>query len=218
MLPARISTFLTATLALSLLSNVLPAFAAGPHRGHSRPNGAARVSGRYGNLSATELVSQAYKNLQGGNAEKSIEMFQEAVRKEPGNAVARRYLSYTLLQQGRAAEAMEQLKVLGSLGKLSGYDLFLTAQALELMGDKKSAAQYYVYAVDEEPSNEFYRLKAIDSLRDLSLYDDATDLVNEGLAMSHDKAVRANYRNKAAQIASARKLVNIQITCHKSLE
>lgn len=129
-----------------------------------------------------------------------------------------RYLSYTLLQQGRAAEAMEQLKVLGSLGKLSGYDLFLTAQALELMGDKKSAAQYYVYAVDEEPSNEFYRLKAIDSLRDLSLYDDATDLVNEGLAMSHDKAVRANYRNKAAQIASARKLVNIQITCHKSLE
>ena len=218
MLSVRISTFLSVTLALSLLSNVLPAVAAVHDRGHSRPNRAGKVSGQYANLSASALVSQAYRNLQGGNAEKSIEMFQAAVRKEPGNAVARRYLSYTLLQQGRAAEAMEQLRLLGSLGKLSGYDLFLTGQALEMMGDKKSAAQYYVYAVDEEPANEFYRLKAIDSLRELSLYDDATDLVNEGLAMSHDKAVRANYRNKAAQIASARKLANIQITCHKSLE
>lgn len=190
------------------------------------PNGSAQAAAvrnnvrkaSTSNLSAGELVTRAYNSLKAGDGEKAIDLFMAAVRKDPRNAVTRRYLAYTFLQQGQPSEAMEQLRMIATISKSTAYDMFLTGMALDSLGDTKSAAQYFVYATDEEPSNEFYRNKAIDALRGLSLYDDATDLVNEGLSMTSNKASRANYATKLGQIASARKLVNIQITCHQSIK
>lgn len=168
------------------------------------------------NLSAGELVTRAYNCLKAGDGEKAIDLFTASLRKDPRNTVTRRYLAYTYLQQGQPSEAMEQLKTIATISKTTAYDMFLTGMALDALGNTKAAAQYFVYASDEEPSNEFYRIRAIDALRGLSLYDDATDLVNEGLSMTSNKASRANYATKLGQIESARKLVNIQITCHQS--
>lgn len=205
---------LNSRIYLACLALVVTGAIAGPAQAAGRKPSVKRLDAP--NFTASELVRQAYNSMKTGDWDKALQLFRAASRKEPANFMIRRYMAYAMLQQGLAGEALEQLKMIGSYKQSTAYDFFLTGLALDGMNDPRNAAQYYVYAVDEEPANTFYRNKAIDALKALSLYDDATDLINEGLAMTSDPNARNGYKVKLSQVESSRKLVNVQITCHQA--
>jgi tetratricopeptide (TPR) repeat protein len=86
-----------------------------------------------------QLVIVGYRLLNTDELDGAIEALTLAVKKQPNNANARRYLAYAFARAGNPADAESQFKALAALQMLSDEDLFTYCDALEADGNAKQA-------------------------------------------------------------------------------
>lgn len=173
--------------------------------------GKAQAPVRY--LGADTTLRQGYAHLQGGDYQGAVNSFILILRNEPNHVMARRYLAWTLLQMGNADGAISQIGYLEVLKAKTSFDSYLKATAYEALGDMKSAANWYVDAVNEDPDNDNYRMKAIDTLQGLARYTKAASMARNGAKYAPSDEWEAKYNKKLGQIQSAEKLSKATQDC-----
>ena len=139
--------------------------------------------------------------------------FASIIKRNPNSVHARRYLAFSLIQTGELKQAIIQLQFTESLKKKTAFDSFLLGTAYELGAQSKDAVVYFMDAVQADPGNDFYRLKAIDTLRGLALYAKASALSQTGVQLATSEEIKQKYYTRMNQIVSAERLANATRHC-----
>jgi Flp pilus assembly protein TadD len=105
-----------------------------------------------------ELISVGYKYLTDGNAEDAIVCFAEAIRKQPGNDQARKYLAYALAQHNDFANAASQLRALSKVRPLEDKDLLNLGLWLEKSSQVEGSMDVLSRLTERSP--QFLQAKA----------------------------------------------------------
>jgi Tfp pilus assembly protein PilF len=146
--------------------------------------------------SATLMIKRGYAQLQENNLGLAAKSFSQALQSDGDNVTARRYLAYTLIKQSSPVEALNQLN---QVEDPSAFDLYLKGLASDMMLHPNQAAYCYKAAVEKDPQNNEYRLKAIHALINISKYEEASVLSSDGRARALTPAQRKFYADELAR-------------------
>ena len=94
---------------------------------------------------------------------------------------------------------MEALNQLNQVEDPSAFDLYLKGLASDMMLRPNQAAYCYKSAVEKDPQNNEYRLKAIHALINISKYEDASLLSSDGRARARTPAQKKFYADELAR-------------------
>jgi tetratricopeptide (TPR) repeat protein len=136
------------------------------------------------NVRASDLIHKAYGQMSHQQFDAAVPTLCEAIKLESNSVTARRYLAFSLIQQGQFQAAQQQLDLISRLGSETGFDLFMKGVAMENTGEPARAADSFAAALQKEPNNELFRKRAINAYILLSKYNDASALCVEGLKLS----------------------------------
>ncbi len=145
---------------------------------------------------AGDLVQKAYAQIRKQQFDEAVPNLCMAIKLERNSVVARRYLSFALIQQGQMAEALQQLDLLDQLHNGIALDLFMKGVASEKLAEPTRAADWFRAAVDKEPANDFFRMKAINAFILLSKYDDASALSTDGVKLTANANLKKYYADQ----------------------
>jgi Tfp pilus assembly protein PilF len=143
--------------------------------------------------SSTALLKKAYEQLKAQNFEAATGTLCQSIKTNGDTPAARRYLAYTLLQRGLPQEALHQIEVVSNP---IGFDFFMRGLAYESMGESKEATAAFQKAVDKEPDNDYFRMKAIKNSIMLSQYHEAAALSQAGGTKTKDMKVKKFYEDE----------------------
>lgn len=152
-----------------------------------------------------KLLSQAYLQMSRNDFAGATRTLIQEIRTHGDNQTARRYLSYALLQQSMPKEALAQIE---NLHDASAFDLYIKGKASEALSKPGQAADCYVKAARMEPSNDTYRMKAIDILTMLSRYDDAYSLCLDGSLQTRSESARTFYNGNLKHLSELKSSIS----------
>src|SRR4051812_6886790 len=98
------------------------------------------------------LVQQGYAQMRAGNPGNAMQTLTQAVRLNPTNVEARRYLGVAMIQCGLNANAVEQLDYVVRSANPLAIDYGYLGQAQSLCGKLDMALGSYQQAVKLDPS------------------------------------------------------------------
>ncbi|HEY9718523.1 MAG TPA: tetratricopeptide repeat protein [Trichormus sp.] len=101
-------------------------------------------------------MQEGYRLMVNGDAAGAINQFTLAVRKNPNNVEARRYLAHALASVGRTADVIAQLQLISS--RLTPSDGVMLTAAYEQTGNKRGAAMLFQRLTRANPSLSLMRL------------------------------------------------------------
>ena len=104
------------------------------------------------------LISMGYKYLTDDNAQDAIVCFAEAIRKQPGNDQARKYLAYALAQHNDYASAAAQLRALSKVRPLDDKDMLHLGLWLEKSNQVEGSIDVLAHLIERSP--QFLQAKA----------------------------------------------------------
>ncbi len=146
--------------------------------------------------SATLMIKRGYAQLQENNLADCRKEFSQALQSDGDNVTARRYLAYTLIKQSSPVEALNQLN---QVEDPSAFDLYLKGLASDMMFTPIKPLIAIQAAVEKDPQNNEYRLKAIHALINISKYEEASVLSSDGRARALTPAQRKFYADELAR-------------------
>jgi tetratricopeptide (TPR) repeat protein len=129
---------------------------------------------------ADKLVARAYIDMRAQNWPYAVAALCQALKLERNNAMARRYLCYSLLQSGNAKDTVSQLDALATLNKGMALDMCMRGEALAAMGDNEKASDALREALEQDPNNDYIRGKVIETMQSLGKFQDAAMVCSEG--------------------------------------
>jgi Tfp pilus assembly protein PilF len=156
-------------------------------------NGTATPDAQALDTSSPVLLKRAYEQLKAQNFEAATGTLCQSIKSNGDSPAARRYLSYTLLQRGLPKEALRQIDVVSDP---IGFDFFMRGLAHESMGDIKEATAAFQKAVEKEPDNDYFRMKAIRNSIMLSQYHQAAALSQAGGTKTKDAKLKKFYEDE----------------------
>lgn len=152
---------------------------------------------------AAELVKRGYKALQSGDAESAVTLLTAAVKDNPNDPQARRYLAHAMAATGNAKGASAQFRVLASLEALNESDMLAYGKALDSSGARESAIEIFAKCLSANPDCSNARLTLIELYKKASFDDRATALAREGLTRAKSSGEKAaimdKWKNTAAE-------------------
>lgn len=99
-------------------------------------------------------INLGYQLMIRGRQSDAIPYFAEEIRREPNNALARRYLAHCLHETGQHSLAATQFAYLAAAGPLCKYDLSAYAKSLHQAGHLGRAASVYSELLKQD-ANDF---------------------------------------------------------------
>jgi tetratricopeptide (TPR) repeat protein len=147
----------------------------------------------------TTLVRKGYDLMMSGDNEPAIVYLTAAVKANPNDPYARRYLAYTYEQHGMDAEAVTQFEILAKLQAFQSADHLMYAKALTPKQPERAVAVYNSLLV-QEPTNVEARTNLIKTLISHGSPDKAVELAHEGIKQM--PGLEAHYNNLLRAIAS----------------
>jgi len=91
------------------------------------------------NLSTSELINKGYALMTAGQPDVAIKFFAKAIKREPYNRDARRYIAYALLAAQNAPAAIDQFVNLERIGPLNADERSKYVEALRVAGRSNRA-------------------------------------------------------------------------------
>lgn len=95
-------------------------------------------------------LTKGYEQLKIGDLSSACNSFMAVIKQDPDSPMARRYLSYTLLQLGQPGDALSQLIYLTRLQKPSALDWYLFGEAYLLVGSYTQAEAAFNDSLKED--------------------------------------------------------------------
>jgi tetratricopeptide (TPR) repeat protein len=136
------------------------------------------------NAPAAVLVKNGYDLLQRGENDQALQCLTAAVKKEPENPDARRYLAYALASTGQNEEAATQFAALATLKALSPADNLVLGKALAGCGRLREAAGVYSTVLSADETNSQARVELIKTYVKMGDQDQAARAAREGTQVS----------------------------------
>lgn len=134
--------------------------------------------------SAKELIQKGYAALRSGHTGNAITLLASAVKADPNDKLARRYLAYAFQQKGDHANAVSQFGSLATLENLSSEDRLSYAKSLEAAKKLEPAAELYSQVLEAEPSNSAARVGLIHLYLKIGFPQRAAQLAQDGMSLS----------------------------------
>jgi tetratricopeptide (TPR) repeat protein len=163
-----------------------------------------------------KLMELGYRRLKENEGDRAIECFAEAVRREPNNPTARKYLAHALNNNSEFAAAANQLQALSVLSPLDVSDASTLGVCLAKAGRKDEAAAILSRTLRTNPSASQARAELAKIYFETGKTRKARRLCEEGIARASTNSEKLIYeailiphsrqRNGAAAIASQGKL------------
>jgi Flp pilus assembly protein TadD len=99
-------------------------------------------------------VRQGYELLSKGNNSQAVFAFSYAVRNEPQNILARKYLAVALQRSNMCAQAVQQMEVVNQQEPNNTANLALLAEMLRSNGENTKAITYFRRSLALFPGND----------------------------------------------------------------
>ena len=162
----------------------------------------------FSKVSSADLIKNGYDRMKQGSTEESIAMLCEAVKRNPNDTTARRYLGYALLSAKRRSEAVEQFEALRKLGDLLPSDERAIQQATPVKNAHKPTTPMGEYqariASDPKDLNARYEL-TLEYIK-LGQTDDAINECVAGMSQAtKNTADEARFSNLLRQLQATKK-------------
>jgi Flp pilus assembly protein TadD len=106
-----------------------------------------------------QLVYIGYNDMTHGDLDGAINALGAAVKKEPNNTDARRYLAHAFAKVGDFDNANAQFKALTSIQGLTADDSLIYADSLEKFGDCEQAVQVLNHGLSANQDNSPMRVR-----------------------------------------------------------
>ena len=155
------------------------------------------------NMPESSLIFQGYEQLRNGHADVAIQMFTEALNKEPSNETARRYLAHALFRGRHPKEAAEQFKSVASTSELSETDQIVYGDALAASNQADAAIDVLKNVVAIKPTSVAGRVALARVYQKSGNKEKAQQVVNEGLQLTSDPAEKRELNSVLSAISGA---------------
>lgn len=143
-----------------------------------------------------QLVIVGYSLMEQGDLDGAIECLVQAVKKQPNNGNARRYLAHAFGRCGEFGSALAQFKVLASIDRLTDEDAVLYGEALEQSGDNAQAVAILTRSLATSPDNVPLRVKLAEAYYHEGNVHQGDDIAQAGLM----RAVTSNDRQQLLDV------------------
>ena len=150
----------------------------------------------------SRLVQQGYAQIVGGKAPEAVKTLSQAVRLNPSNMDARRYLGAAMLQAGLPERAAEQLKVLTQSPKTILTDSNLLGQAYLQMQRYDLAIAAFNKVLKGDLVNDTAHNGLIDCYMASGKEDMARSICSHGVQVARTASARAKFQEKLNNLAA----------------
>lgn len=144
------------------------------------------------------FVSKGLEQMNRGNYNFAVDCFSKAIRQNPSDIDARRYLSASLLKMGMAKAASTQLELIIKYAPGTLNDRCMLADAYLNCGEAAQSVEQYKTALKSEPSSTLARVGLAKALMATGDWAAARSIAIDTIHMSADPRVRSS----CAQILS----------------
>jgi len=138
-------------------------------------------------------VAKGCDEINRGNYTSAISILSAAIRQNPSDLDARRYLSSALIGAGMAREAAQQLEAIAKVAPGNAADCTMMAEAYNQMGDNKIATARYKQAILLDPAASAPRLGLARLFMASGDLNGAISLCNESLKTRRDAQSRQQF-------------------------
>lgn len=150
----------------------------------------ARITG-----SPSELVKRGYELMKQGSPGEAVEYLAAALKAEPNNVNARRYLAFALKEDGDNEGAIQQFSALATMGALTASsDKVAYGKVLEGSGKLETAITLFTSVIGTEPNNDNARIALVKAYLKAGFKEKAKDLASTGARTSRAPEAVAAYR------------------------
>lgn len=133
-------------------------------------------------------LTDGYNQMSAGDLTGAIKSFSEAIKKNPGDLSARRYLAYTFLNDGQNAQAAAQFKALDSLQALTPDEELKYAKACKDANNISQAAIIYERHLKKIPNDINTRISLAQMYSDANAHARAQQVCMDGMMATTNKA------------------------------
>lgn len=141
-------------------------------------------------LAAVSLVEKGCDQINNGNYSSAIVTLSQAVRSNPSDLDARRYLCSALLKNGNAKAASQQLEAIIKFAPGNNSDLCMLGEAYVQCGESQNAVSTYKQAVRNAPASSQARRGLARALVAAGDFVTAKSVISETLRTSSDAQLR----------------------------
>jgi Flp pilus assembly protein TadD len=103
--------------------------------------------------SAASLVQRGVDQIARGNYDQAVITFSKAVKSDPSDLQARRYLCTAMLKNGQAAAAAQQLEMITKFAPGNNSDMNLLAESYLHCGEWEKSAECFKKALRTDPTD-----------------------------------------------------------------
>lgn len=126
------------------------------------------------------MIKKAYQDMTTGNWAFAVSELCTLLRTQRNNALARRYLCYSLLQAGAPRDAITQLDALSQMSTAIPFDLCMRGDALMQLGEGDKAIEALRAAMAMDQKSDYIRGKLIEALQTYGKFQEASAYCAEG--------------------------------------
>ena len=149
-----------------------------------------------------QMVLKAYKHIQTGDFKSAIPVLEAAVKNDPENSQAHRYLAFSYIKSGMVTKALSHSKQVVALGTEHPHDLFSLGEAHFYDGKPQEAMKCYRDALRIDPLHVEARMGAIRSLIALGKVEEAKVVCENAAYKSRSEKAKFQFRRMLADIKS----------------
>lgn len=131
-----------------------------------------------------DLVQKGYSALRAGQVGQAITLLAAAVKANPSNPTARRYLAYAFAQKGDNANAISQFSSLATLENLNVEDRLSYGKTLVAARNNETAIEVYNSILVAQPNNHAARMGLINAYLQSGFAGKAAQLAQQGIENS----------------------------------
>jgi tetratricopeptide (TPR) repeat protein len=139
-----------------------------------------------------ELVQQGYAQLRAGHADTAIEIFTAALKANPNEVMARRYLAYAFNTKGNFKATIQQIGALQRLTPLTVDDKVVLGKAYYRNNNNAEAIQLLSPILGEYPTMDEARMTIANAYINLGRTQEALLLCQDGAVRNPQKAAIYN--------------------------
>ena len=150
----------------------------------------------------TELISAGYKQLSKGNNERATDLLAKAVRLNPNDANARRYLAHALMANGDTDNAIAMMKAVVAINPDNTADSIALGEQLVKSGHVEDAIDTYSKTLTADKHNIKARCALARAYMSAGFKQKAKDVCEDGIKDSTSPAETAALKATLSEVDS----------------
>mgnify|MGYP003384668452 CR=1 FL=1 len=144
--------------------------------------------------SGVDQVDSGYLALKAGDSHSAVAILSRAVKADPDNALARKYLAYAHLQDGNMDKAVSQFVAWNYLQAVPATEMWLFGKTMMAAGKYSQASQVFDDLVKAEPDNSTARVQLIKACALAGQGERARSLCLQAMACARDPQEYQRFR------------------------